>query len=137
MSKQGFYHKLAGHLISELLLDGLSIEPGDYACFMVFNNIIYVHKALRINFTTYDNRRDQDMINPCTHSDVMMLSSDSNHPYCYARVLGIYHASIQLNSARSQECDLYQAEFLWVHWYDVNGKAHAGFKAKCQFQVKF
>ena len=99
MSKQGFYHKLARHLISELLLDGLSIEPGDYACFMVFNNIIYVHKALCINFTTYDNWCNQDTINPHMHSDIMMLSSDSNHPYCYAHILGIYHTFIQLNSA--------------------------------------
>jgi hypothetical protein len=104
---------------------------------MVFNNIIYVHKALRINFTTYDNRRDQDTINPRTHSDVMMLSSLSNHPYCYACVLGIYHASIQLNSARSRNCELHQAEFLWVRWYDVDEKAHTGFKAKRQFQLKF
>jgi len=100
LSKQDFYYKLASHLISELLFDGLTIKPADYTQFMVFNNIMYVHKALQINFTTYDNQHDQDTINPCTHSDVIMLSdSNSRHPYCYAHVLGIYHASIWLNSA--------------------------------------
>ena len=126
------------HLISSLLLDGLSIKPEDYAKFMVFNNIIYVHKALWINFTTYNNWCDQDTINPHTHSDIMMLSnSNSGHPYCYAHVLGIYHASVQLNSSRSRNRELHQAEFLWVHWYNVDKKARAGFKAKHQFQLKF
>jgi len=105
---------------------------------MVFNNIIYIHKALRINFTTYNNQRDQDMINSYMHSNIMMLSNrNSGHLYCYARVLGIYHTSIQLNSSWSHNCELHQAEFLWVHWYNVNKKARAGFKAKCQFQLKF
>jgi len=105
---------------------------------MVFNNIIYVHKALRINFTTYDNWRDQDTINPHTHSDVMMLSNGSSrHPYCYARVLGIYHTSVQLNNAQSHNRELHQAEFLWVRWYDVDEKARVRFKAKHQFRVKF
>jgi hypothetical protein len=95
---QGFYHKLTSHLIGRLLLDGLCVEPPDIAQFMMFNNVIYVHKALWVNFTTYDNRRDQDTINPHTHSDIMMLSRDESHPYYYARVLGIYHAMVQLNS---------------------------------------
>jgi hypothetical protein len=104
---------------------------------MMLNNVIYAHKALRINFTTYDNRRDQDTINPRTHSDIMMLSRDESHPYCYARVLGIYHAMVQLNSSRSRNRDLHRIEFLWVRWYNVDGKARAGFADKRQFQVKF
>ena len=29
---------------------------------------------MRINYTTYDGRRDQDSINPDNHADVMMLA---------------------------------------------------------------
>jgi hypothetical protein len=104
---------------------------------MMFNNVIYAHKALRINFTTYDNRRDQDTINPRTHSDIMMLAKDDGHPYCYARVIGIYHAMVQLNSPRSRNRELHRIEFLWVRWYDIDEKARAGFTAKRQFRVKF
>jgi len=104
---------------------------------MMFNNIIYVHKALQINFTTYNNRRAQDTINPCTHSDIMMLSRDDGHPYYYARVLGIYHAMVQLNSSRSRNRELHQIEFLWVCWYNIDKKACGGFAAKRQFQLKF
>ncbi|KAG6821859.1 hypothetical protein H0H92_000462, partial [Tricholoma furcatifolium] len=99
---------------------------------------MYYHKALRINFTTYDNRRDQDTINPRTHSDIMVLSNDSSlHPYRYARVLGVYHTNIRFDSLRSKCRDLHTMEFLWVRWYELDGKAKAGFEAKRQFQVKF
>jgi hypothetical protein len=134
---QGFYHKLVTYLINRLLLDGLCVEPPDIAQLMMLNNIIYAHKALQINFTTYNNRQDQDTINPCTHSDIMMLAKDDGHPYCYACVIGIYHAMVQLNSSQSRNCELHWIEFLWVCWYNINEKARAGFTAKCQFRVKF
>jgi hypothetical protein len=67
----------------------------------------------------------------------MLSNGSSRHPYYYARVLGIYHVSVQLNNAQSCNHELHQAEFLWVHWYDIDEKAHIGFKAKHQFRVKF
>ena len=55
---------------------------------------------------TYDMRQDQDSINPCTHPDIMMLSSEDEglpdgtapHPYLYVWVIGIYHAEVQHES---------------------------------------
>ena len=67
----------------------------------------------------------------------MMLSGDDTHPYCYARVIGIFHAMVQLNSPRSRNRELHRIEFLWVRWYDVDEKAHIGFKANRQFRLKF
>lgn len=67
----------------------------------------------------------------------MMLSCDGTHPYCYARVFGIFHAQVQLNSSRSRNRELHRIEFLWVRWYDVDEKARVGFKANRQFQLKF
>ncbi|EGN99376.1 hypothetical protein SERLA73DRAFT_28488, partial [Serpula lacrymans var. lacrymans S7.3] len=52
------------------------------------------------NYTTYDVHRVQDIINPRTsHCNVMLLSpcddtGTQSHPFCYVRVLGIYHANI-------------------------------------------
>ena len=43
----------------------------------------------------------------------------------------------QLNSPRSRNRNLHRIEFLWVRWYDVDEKARVGFKANCQFQLKF
>jgi hypothetical protein len=67
-----------------------------------------------------------------------MLSQDrSDHPYCYARVFGIYHAMVQLNSPRSRRRELHRIEFLWVRWYDVDHSFSAGFAAKRAYQVSF
>ncbi|KAG6824796.1 hypothetical protein H0H92_005805 [Tricholoma furcatifolium] len=135
---EGFYSVLVDHLLQRLLRPACSITPEDRAKILLLGGIIYYHKALRINFTTYDNRRDQDTINPCTHSDVMVLSNESTvHPYRYARILGIYHANVRFDSPRSTSRDLQTVEFLWVRWYKIDEKAKAGFEAKRQFQVKF
>jgi len=55
------------------------------------NNRIYSHKVLRVNYTTYDMRREQDSLNPRTHPDIMVLSQEPKmhedgtpeHPYWY------------------------------------------------------
>ncbi|KAH7868122.1 uncharacterized protein C8R40DRAFT_1164102 [Lentinula edodes] len=82
---------------------------------------IYAAKTLRINYTTYNVRRDQDVINPHTdHNTIMLKSPDTNpdaHPYWYAQVLGIFHADIihcdsKLGLVKSRK----QMEFLWVQW---------------------
>jgi hypothetical protein len=62
---------------------------------------MYKHNVMRINYTTSDVRRAQDVINPSTpHCNVMLLgrneedsSVDQQHPYLYACVLGIYHVN--------------------------------------------
>ncbi|KAG6809229.1 hypothetical protein H0H92_001089 [Tricholoma furcatifolium] len=110
------YHKLSNHLLQRLLLDGLQVEPADLSKLVILNSQIYAHKALRVNFTTYDNRRDQDTINPRLHSDIMLLTNNSDHPYGYARVIGIFHAIVCFNSSRSKYQGLHRIEFLWVRW---------------------
>ncbi|KAG6806823.1 hypothetical protein H0H92_009932 [Tricholoma furcatifolium] len=135
---EGFYSVLVDHLLQRLLCPGYFIDPDDRAKILLLGGVMYYHKALRINFTTYDNRRDQDTINPRTHSDIMVLSNEpSDHPYRYARILGVYHANVRFDSPRSTCRDLQTMEFLWVRWYELDRKAKAGFKAKRQFQVKF
>ena len=82
---------------------------------------IYRHRLLRVNYTTYDLRREFDSINPRTdHRDIMLLSSsDGSHPFCYARVLGIFHANIIYTGPGSKDFQSRRIEFLWVRWFDV------------------
>jgi hypothetical protein len=81
-------------------------------------------QTLRVNYTTYDVRRDQDTINPQNHADIMVLSSESEegaHPYWYARVLGIYRATVfstHPNASTAVSGPL-EMEFLWVRWFGV------------------
>jgi hypothetical protein len=69
------------------------MQDVDIQCIYFKNDTIYQHSILRINYTTYDVRRSQDMINPKTdHRDVLLLAADvhgGGHEYRYARVIGI------------------------------------------------
>lgn len=123
--------------------DGEEITTDDRSRLIIQNNQIYCHKAVRINYTTYDNRREQDFINPRTHSDVMVLSDDHDakfHPYWYARVIGVFHAMVRFNSPRAMTHQMQRMEFLWVRWYgiDCDSKTmQSAFEAKRMYQVAF
>jgi hypothetical protein len=54
----------------------------------IIDEKLYLHKTLRINYTTYDVRHSQDTLNPRTHADIMILSQEDQedsdgHPYWY------------------------------------------------------
>jgi hypothetical protein len=82
-------------------------------------NRLYHHNLVRFNYTTYDVRRAQDVINPRTpHHNIMLLQHAEGHDdkYRYARVLGIHH----INVVRSG--NVYESrriDFLFVRWYEV------------------
>lgn len=57
---------------------------------------MYRHRTLRINYTTYDVLRHQDVINPSTPHCFALLPAEFDqdsdaHPYIYAKVIGVYH----------------------------------------------
>ncbi|KIJ17513.1 hypothetical protein PAXINDRAFT_39838, partial [Paxillus involutus ATCC 200175] len=51
------------------------------------------------------------------------------HHFCYARVLGIYHANIIYTGSDSRDYRPCHIKFLWVHWFELvaapSGWAHA------------
>lgn len=78
-------------------------------------NRIYPQTMLRVNYTTYDVRRKQDLIKPQSH--IMVLSredSEDRHPYWYARVLGIFHADVAYTGFPVVRSKVMR--FLWVRW---------------------
>lgn len=90
-------------------------------------NRIYRHFLLRVNYTTYDIRRNQDVINPNTdHRDIMVLSKSTQHPFSYARVLGIYHANVVYLGPDSKDYLARRMEFLWVRWFELVSPAKDG-----------
>lgn len=110
------------------------MEPGDDALAdlpakltgVVFkSNRIYRHRLLRVNYTGYDLRRESDAVNPRTDKcDIMLLSQSgldgsTPHPFCYARVLGIFHANIIYTGPGSKDYQSRRIEFLWVRWFEV------------------
>ena len=91
---------------------------------------IYMHHLLRLNHTTYDVRRSQDVINPGTsRRDIMLLASNPDdtegfsphHPFLYARVLGIYHVNVVYAGTGMHNYVTRRLDFVWVRWYEYVG----------------
>ena len=81
---------------------------------------------MRLNFTTYDVRRAQDIINPSTSNCNIMILADqissdlatvSPHPYLYAWVLGIFHVNATYTGPDVAGYYSHRVNFLWVCWY--------------------
>jgi hypothetical protein len=93
---------------------------GDIKNVLFKRNHIYHHYIARINYTTYDTRRDQDVINPKTwHCNIIVLS-DCGEPgtnYRYAKVLGIHHVNVVYIGGPFHT--VHRLEFLFVRWYEV------------------
>ncbi|KIJ59839.1 hypothetical protein HYDPIDRAFT_99913, partial [Hydnomerulius pinastri MD-312] len=72
-----------------------------------------------VNYTMYNIRCAQDVINVNSdHRDIMLLSSSSepSHPFCYARVLGIFHVNVMYTGPGLKDYLPRHLEFLWVRW---------------------
>lgn len=86
---------------------------------------LYRHQLFRTNYTTYDIRRSQDVVHAASsHCNIMVLAdlggggiSESNHPFRYARVEGIYHVNVVYVGAGMVNYEPRRMEFLWVRWY--------------------
>ncbi|KAF8965639.1 hypothetical protein BDZ97DRAFT_2057933 [Flammula alnicola] len=123
---RNFLPRLKTHLLSR---NSGNAIPGEDPKFtnselsqvIVQNNFIFSHATASFNYTTYDVRRDQDTINVNSgRRDVMLPSfedssdenNQDNHPYWYARILGIYHANVFFDSKSKAE----RVDFLFVRW---------------------
>lgn len=90
---------------------------------------MYHHNILQVNYTTYDVQRKWDTINPNTpHRNIMVLATeerDSEDPYLYARVIGIFHVNVIYTGPGMSNFCPRRVEFLWVWWYtpDLSGMA--------------
>ncbi|KAF9029874.1 hypothetical protein BJ165DRAFT_1397314 [Panaeolus papilionaceus] len=139
----GFIRRLRSYLLAKILSiefddDENQFNDDQMSRLIILNDTIYRHKVLRINYTTYDLRRQQDSINPRTQADVMLLSNDeSSFPYWYARVLGIFHAQIVYMDPITETMQRSELEFLWVRWFGLNSSPRHGWAAKNLPRVGF
>ncbi|KIK25267.1 hypothetical protein PISMIDRAFT_96953, partial [Pisolithus microcarpus 441] len=59
-------------------------------------NCIYQHCVLQVNYTTYDVKCGQDIFNPTPENvDKLEDAYERHHHFCYACIIGIYHANVQ------------------------------------------
>jgi hypothetical protein len=113
------------------------------------DNRWYIHKTIRINYTTYDLQRKQDIINAHSKSDVMILSCEESedgdklevHPFWYARVLKIFHLFVWHQSSAPQTgntlTEPQQIDILWVRWFGADNDARGGWSKKRLHGISF
>jgi len=142
-SPQDFVTKLNKHLLSRLRetirqertareddgpedMSTASSAPDrqEYERVIIRKDLMYKHKLAKFNYTTYDVRRAQDVINPGTsRCNVMVLNNtqDKENPnadhFAYARVIGIFHVNAIFAGYNWIDNRLRRLEFLWVRWY--------------------
>ena len=88
------------------------------------SNHIFPHKIMRINYDTYDMRRDQDCINPDSHPDIMMIAPDgAAHPFYYARTVAILHVYALLTKGPLITLQWQELHVCYVRWFEVDTPA--------------
>lgn len=136
-----FISSLKAHLLrrlpgGEAFPEGYEPNSADICSVRIRQDRLYSHQTLRVNYTTYDMRRDQDSINPRTHPDIMMYSPDSNgHPFLYARVLGIFHVNVYRageDMSGADDTEPQREHVVWVRWFDLDTTAAPGGFATCR-----
>ncbi|KAJ3524830.1 hypothetical protein NM688_g8495 [Phlebia brevispora] len=98
-----FEGRLKDHLLrrlSDIEDEDQTFTDEDRRNIVIVGDRLYRHKAIRVNYTTYDLRRAQDSLNPRTHADIMVQSHEDEderdpHPYWYARIVGVFHVYVQ------------------------------------------
>ncbi|KAF9230710.1 hypothetical protein BU15DRAFT_83296 [Melanogaster broomeanus] len=142
-----FLDRLKDHLLERILgVDYSGDQPifseDERDSLVISQNLMYEHSTLRVNYTTYDLRREQDTINPRTRADIMVLSRETDglrHPYWYARVIRIFHVNVRYYGDNSNEPsrDLQRMNVLFVRWFGRDTAHSAGFSARRLYRVGF
>ncbi|KAF7969066.1 hypothetical protein HWV62_28417 [Athelia sp. TMB] len=157
---QDFHIKLRKHLLPRILSELRSEEGADLhklpdphnydarikAVALLKHNRLYEHRTIRVNYTTYDVRRDQDYINGySSHCNIIVLCPpadpsipDAPPTYRYGRVIGTFHANVTYNGpGRPYYHDPHRMEVLWVRWYDEVGQSGTGWAHQRLDRLRF
>ncbi|KAG9077844.1 hypothetical protein FRC06_008672 [Ceratobasidium sp. 370] len=88
---------------------------------------MYSHKTLRLNYTAYDVVRQQDVLNPNTAMRFIVLPTErenpTDHPFLYAKILGIYHAKFVYKGAPPCRMDFIHVRWLYYDYSQPGGLA--------------
>ncbi|KAF5332762.1 hypothetical protein D9611_005092 [Ephemerocybe angulata] len=140
-----FIRELKNHLLPRFIaaqLPGITkpqveevirVEQLDWSNVVLKSDKLYSQKIMRIKYTTYEARRNEDVIHLDTEqSNVMLLQpeysyhsgDDSStlapHPFRYAKVIGILHAEVGYVGEMGRDGVEYRyhpLDVLWVRWY--------------------
>jgi hypothetical protein len=109
---------------------------------IIRDNRVHYHKTVAINYTSYDLRRQKDVINPDSHPDIMVLSHEDGedaHPFWYARVVKIFHVFVSHRGStpHGQITEPKRMDVLWVRWFGLDADAQGGWSKKSLHGISF
>ncbi|KAI0055445.1 hypothetical protein BV25DRAFT_1921798 [Artomyces pyxidatus] len=101
-----------------------STSTGGQEHIILKGDTMYDHRIMKINYTSYDVRRCQDLIHCNTDNrDIMVLAQHEPdaiqpvHHFWFARVLGIYHANVVYTGPGTLDHSVRRVHFLFVRWF--------------------
>lgn len=94
---------------------------------------------LRINYTTYDNRREQDTINLQTRPHVVITGQNDRdkHPYWYAELLLLFHLRVRHVGPLSKSTEIQRVNIAFVRWLDLDLGRKGGWKVQRLHRVAY
>ncbi|KAI0310493.1 hypothetical protein OF83DRAFT_1019709, partial [Amylostereum chailletii] len=121
-----FYNSLHDHILVQLLGlefdDTRTFTDEERESVIIVQDELHKHQVLRVNYTTYDLRRQQDTVTPKRHADIMVLSPDDDGtkvPYWFACVLNILHVNVIYCRPSSTSKKAQRLDILWVWWFGL------------------
>ncbi|KAF7322404.1 hypothetical protein HMN09_00018400 [Mycena chlorophos] len=129
-----FIPHLQDHFLDRLLAcenDERVYSDADRRTIDIRGDKIYASKLFRVNYTTYDVRRDQDVMNSGALPFIMVHSPDAGNPgqapYLYAQLLGIFNATVS-RVMETTRTTAQRIDFLWVRWMEPEPRYTSGLK---------
>jgi hypothetical protein len=124
---QNFISDLQDHVLDRLVnpndigIRDVNFTDKDRRTISFISGAMYSHATLRVDYTSYDIRRARDTLNPkFKHHFIMVRSGDNfpDHPFWYAKVLGIFHLNVHWHTDSSTSATR-RVDFLWVRWMQI------------------
>jgi hypothetical protein len=132
--------RLKTHLHQRLLP---GVEELDVSNIVIDWDRILSHLTMRVNYTTYDLRRDSQLVTIKRSPDIMLTNlndeeteSGDPHAFQYARVIGIYHAMVSVITA-GRLGPKQRVEFLHVRYFERDHSWASGWKKRRLDRVSF
>lgn len=129
---QDFLPKLQHHFLpriaEKLGFHSQAIPESDATFVVISDHRLFNHQLLRLYYTTYDVRREEDVVHVDTpQCNVMLLNSayaastwETEHPYMYGKVNGVFHANVSFVGTLpdgTRNYSKHRLDFAWIHWY--------------------
>ncbi|CAA7270454.1 unnamed protein product [Cyclocybe aegerita] len=129
-----FLPRLKDHLLARIDQrphggDQLVYSDTEHENLEIKHDRMYTHQTCRINYTTYDVRRDQDLVKASgPRQDIMVPVGSSGNEYSYTRILSIFHVNvIDLCLPAGSKLPAERLEFLFVRWFGKEPGWDSGF----------